>query len=359
MSSLLLVCCLVLAYFCASEADPGLLRECLGGEEATSSTNSVYLKKSSSKSSRRPFFLSYGESGIEYFNVLRSYELDRIRKLALCVQQSAPSSNDRQHDGGNSTSVVITGLLQMLLPTETKKIVKAIRQALEDADWADKAPYGIRHAYVWTQAGPPLSERPPREENPDVFVVAPRRAREEAAERQKQEMLERRLQREAELRANMFRDSDSAYLAVLPLVPRSRYMGGQVLIEHPAVPIDAQKRQEAERWEDEDEDGSSAGGVFALRKEGLETHTPEAGSLLLVPMAQRVLRSLHASPRGEEALLVGLEPVRFGEARLLVLELWPFADAPRSDGGKADRELGLRLGAAQPEVAGVREAAEL
>ncbi|RYG59395.1 hypothetical protein EON64_20270 [archaeon] len=81
-----------------------------------------------------------------------------------------------------------------------------------------------------------------------------------------------------------------------------------------------------------------------------------------MPMALRVLHTLHKVPR-DEALLVGVEPVRFGEARLLMLELWRYRDAPpllgeQQGGGKADRHIGEMLGAAQHEGSG-RGAEEL
>ncbi|RYG96532.1 hypothetical protein EON65_54270, partial [archaeon] len=119
------------------------MRDCLGPDEQS--------EKVSQKNSRKAFFLNYGESGIEYFNVLSKAEMERINKLAQCVQQrkeSSTSSISTQSDS-NATSTVLTGLLQTLLPKETGKVMRAIRQALADADWVDKAPYGIRHATLW------------------------------------------------------------------------------------------------------------------------------------------------------------------------------------------------------------------
>lgn len=334
--SLLLIFSCGLLCICAGNIDVAWLRDCLGDSVAPSEKNHKHNRKS--------FFLSYGESGIEYFNVLRKSDMEHISKLALCVQQMDQSSIS---SSGNATITVLTGLLQSLLPTEASKITSAIRQGLVDADWVDRGAYGIRHAYLWTHSGPPLSERPPPGEHPDVFVVASRRAREEAAERQRQEKQERRDQRDAALRSNMFRDDDSVYLAVIPLTPRNQYIGGQVLIDHP---LSESAEEEAM------EDGDMEEGVFTHIKGGLETHTPEAGNLLLVPMAQRVLHTLHPVPR-DEALLVGFEPIHFGEARLLVLELWSFRDAPFGT-QKADRLLGETLGVAQHEGSG-RSAGEL
>lgn len=321
-----------------------------------------------------PFFLNYGQSGVEVFNVLSNKQIKEIEFLAECVRAAYPpffllrlvplslsvipahehlihhlssvfSAKGSEHHYlyGGSNVTHLTGIVQQALPDLHLHLLRSFSAALRHADWAEHSPaYGIRSIYLATSTALPLSEQPRQVVREEAFVVYPHGDKEQL-EREKQEAL--RQKREAEfsrLRPFLNFHEASIYTLVLPLNSRNQFIGGDVLVQLGKLSLQQTSVEEHDVYDDEEradttESVGAVGLIHGGRLKGaageeVELLTPERGSMLVLPPGRPL----------------GLDEIQYGQRSVLVIELWKYKDAPVGN-NRADEALGRVLGYAGGE----------
>jgi hypothetical protein len=233
--------------------------------------------------------------------------------------------------------------------------------ALKEADWQEsRLRYGVRQAYLLSAETTPMTrhreamqQQREQQVEQERFIVHPPGGKEKQERDLKVQREERKRAEEQKLRRfvtqQRSRAADgSAYTLVLPLTDRNEFIGGSMLVEHEldsslASSKQRPRQQDLEEDGDEDEEDGDVGedieegrrrallserfaGMLGVLQ-GIESLTPEKGSLLLLPGSKRY----------------GIEALQFGKRKMLVLELWVYRDAPISN-VRPSWELGRELG---------------
>ncbi len=127
---------LVVAYSIAVDVPIKSLQECVKERESN------YQRKLKRKLDE-VFVLDYGDPAIEVFNILSNYDLKRVEFLASCIQNIVPNLFEDKtnvhgahliHAGSNVT--YMTGILQVVYPDIMEKVVNRIDKGLlDESEW--------------------------------------------------------------------------------------------------------------------------------------------------------------------------------------------------------------------------------
>eukprot|EP01039_Chlorochromonas_danica_P009778 gene9778-10813_t len=298
-----------------------------------------------------PFFLNYGESGVEAFNILSNKQIKEIEFLAECVQAAYPpffllSAKGSEHHYlyGGSNITHLTGIVQEALPDLRVHLLRSFSAALRHADWAEHSPaFGIRSIFLATSTALPLSEQPRQVVQKEAFVVYPHGNKEQLEREQREALQQKREAEFSRLRPFLNYHEASVYTLLLPLSSRNQFIGGDVLVQLGKLSSQQTSVEEHDVYDDEEradattESISTLGLVHGGRLKGavgeeVELLTPERGSMLVLPPGRPF----------------GLDEVQYGQRSILVVELWRYKDAPVGN-NRADEALGQVLGYAGGE----------
>lgn len=240
---------------------------------------------------------------------------------------------------GGSNVTYLTGIFQSVLPDVSRNILHTVQSALKEADWAEsRKVFGIRHVYFTSFEGKSLAEHQADLEAAKpkpAFVVLPPEAREQQARDERQKILENRRTEEHRRSKHVQAVPDTSYVVVLQISDRNSFIGGNLLVHHHDAGHGAGRDEdyyddeEEERLKGQWEAKESVKVPYLVPGQGIEVLTPERGSVVVVP--------------GRKPF--GLDAVTHGVRKSLVLELWPFRDAPMGT-GRADGTVGRKLGEA-------------
>ena len=132
----ILVVILVAAAAAALDVPVKSLQECVGERESN------YQRKLKRKLDD-VFVLDYGDPAIEVFNILSNYDLKRIEFLASCIQNTVPKLFEDKtnvhgahlvHAGSNVT--YMTGILQVVYPDIMEKVINRVDKGLlDESEW--------------------------------------------------------------------------------------------------------------------------------------------------------------------------------------------------------------------------------
>lgn len=228
---------------------------------------------------------------------------------------------------GGSNVTILTGILQHVLPDLRRSLLQAASEALVAADWTDTRSYGIRHAYHLSFDGTSLVEYKAAMESikvpPSFVVLSPQQKTAYDAETH-QKFLTQRAQEHARHSKHIRSIPGSVYSLVVLLSDRNEFVGGHVLVEHPKT--DTYTPNEDYDDEPMPVKSSHTEHLGMVPGQGIESLTPERGSVLLLP-----------------SLSQGVDEIFAGSRRALVVELWEYKDSPMSK-DRAAVDVGKRLG---------------